>query len=162
MILSPRAPANPPIEKSPEAYRTIREVADSLDLPQHVLRFWETRFPQIRPLKRAGGRRYYRPDDIERLKVIKRLLYEEGYTIKGVQKLFKEHGVQALSAGPPPSESSAEPVAAAEPHALSAKDIGATETQAKLPDQEIRALREALTEIAEAQRILAQASAPVS
>ena len=86
------------MEKSPEAYRTIREVADSLDLPQHVLRFWETRFPQIRPLKRAGGRRYYRPDDIERLRLIKRLLYDEGYTIKGVQKLFKEQGVQALSA----------------------------------------------------------------
>ena len=86
------------MEKSPEAYRTIREVANSLDLPQHVLRFWETRFPQIRPLKRAGGRRYYRPDDIERLRIIKRLLYDEGYTIKGVQKLFKEQGVQALSA----------------------------------------------------------------
>ena len=95
------------MEKSPEAYRTIREVANSLDLPQHVLRFWETRFPQIRPLKRAGGRRYYRPDDVERLRIIKRLLYDEGYTIKGVQKLFKEQGVQALSAvalspvGPP-------------------------------------------------------------
>ena len=82
------------MEKSPEAYRTIREVADSLDLPQHVLRFWETRFPQIRPFKRAGGRRYYRPDDIERLRLIKRLLYDEGYTIKGVQKLFKEQGVR--------------------------------------------------------------------
>ena len=68
-----------------------------MDLPQHVLRFWETRFPQIRPLKRAGGRRYYRPDDIERLRLIRRLLYDEGYTIKGVQKLFKEQGVQALS-----------------------------------------------------------------
>jgi hypothetical protein len=73
------------MEKSPEAFRTIREVADAMDLPQHVLRFWETRFPQIRPLKRAGGRRYYRPDDIERLRLIKRLLYDEGYTIKGVQ-----------------------------------------------------------------------------
>ena len=109
MILSPRAQANPPMEKSPEAYRTIREVADSLDLPQHVLRFWETRFPQIRPLKRAGGRRYYRPDDIERLRLIKRLLYDEGYTIKGVQKLFKEQGVQALSAAAAsPRASSAE------------------------------------------------------
>ena len=74
MILSPPAAASPPIEKGPEAYRTIREVADSMDLPQHVLRFWETRFPQIRPLKRAGGRRYYRPDDIERLRLIRRLL----------------------------------------------------------------------------------------
>ena len=82
------------MEKSPEAFRTIREVAEAMELPQHVLRFWETRFPQIRPLKRAGGRRYYRPDDVERLKLIKRLLYDEGYTIKGVQKLFKEQGVQ--------------------------------------------------------------------
>ncbi len=111
MILSP---ANTVVEKSPEAYRTIREVADSLDLPQHVLRFWETRFPQIRPLKRAGGRRYYRPDDIDRLKLIKRLLYDEGYTIKGVQKLFKEQGVQALSAAPSPAASSAQAASPAE------------------------------------------------
>ena len=82
------------MEKSPEAFRTIREVAEAMDLPQHVLRFWETRFPQIRPLKRAGGRRYYRPDDVERLKLIRRLLYDEGYTIKGVQKLFKQQGAQ--------------------------------------------------------------------
>src|SRR5271155_3310430 len=102
MILSSPAAATTPIEKGPEAYRTIREVADSMDLPQHVLRFWETRFPQIRPLKRAGGRRYYRPDDIERLRLIRRLLYDEGYTIKGVQKLFKEQGVQALSGAAQP------------------------------------------------------------
>ena len=87
------------MEKSPEAFRTIREVAEAMALPQHVLRFWETRFPQIRPLKRAGGRRYYRPDDVERLRLIKRLLYDEGYTIKGVQKLFKEQGAQALMNG---------------------------------------------------------------
>src|ERR1700756_3331754 len=87
------------MEKSPEAFRTIREVADAMDLPQHVLRFWETRFPQIRPLKRAGGRRYYRPDDVERLKLIKRLLYDEGYTIKGVQKLFKEQGGKSRGGG---------------------------------------------------------------
>ena len=129
MILSPRAPANAPMEKSPEAYRTIREVANSLDLPQHVLRFWETRFPQIRPLKRAGGRRYYRPDDIERLRLIKRLLYDEGYTIKGVQKLFKEQGVQALSAvALSPVGSSAEAASAAEPPARSARASGVQET----------------------------------
>ena len=87
------------MEKSPEAFRTISEVAEAMALPQHVLRFWETRFPQIRPLKRAGGRRYYRPDDVERLRLIKRLLYDEGYTIKGVQKLFKEQGAQALMNG---------------------------------------------------------------
>src|SRR5271163_1376171 len=110
MILSAPAAASAPIEKGPEAYRTIREVADAMDLPQHVLRFWETRFPQIRPLKRAGGRRYYRPDDIERLRLIRRLLYDEGYTIKGVQKLFKEQGIQALSnAAQAHAEPAAEP-----------------------------------------------------
>ena len=148
------------MEKSPEAYRTIREVADSLDLPQHVLRFWETRFPQIRPLKRAGGRRYYRPDDIERLRVIKRLLYDEGYTIKGVQKLFKEQGVQALSAvAQSPIVSSGEAASAPEPHAPTAKDPGAPKTNSGLADDELEALREALAEITEAGRILAQARA---
>ncbi|PVB63743.1 MerR family transcriptional regulator [Labrenzia sp. 011] len=80
------------MDKSPDAFRTISEVADDLDLPQHVLRFWETRFSQIKPLKRGGGRRYYRPDDIELLKGIRHLLYGEGYTIKGVQRILKEQG----------------------------------------------------------------------
>ena len=80
------------MEKSPDAFRTISEVADDLDLPQHVLRFWETRFPQIKPMKRGGGRRYYRPDDVELLKGIRHLLYDHGYTIKGVQKLLKANG----------------------------------------------------------------------
>jgi DNA-binding transcriptional MerR regulator len=78
--------------KNPEALKTISEVADELDLPQHVLRFWETRFSQIKPMKRGGGRRYYRPDDIDLLKGIKALLYDEGYTIRGVQRLLKEQG----------------------------------------------------------------------
>jgi DNA-binding transcriptional MerR regulator len=76
--------------KSPGAYRTISEVADDLQVPQHVLRFWETKFPQIRPLKRGGGRRYYRPEDILLLRRISDLLYVQGYTIKGVQRLLKE------------------------------------------------------------------------
>jgi DNA-binding transcriptional MerR regulator len=151
------------MEKSPEAYRTIREVADSLDLPQHVLRFWETRFPQIRPLKRAGGRRYYRPDDIERLRIIKRLLYEEGYTIKGVQKLFKEQGVQALSAAALyPVESSAEIALAIEPEAPSETGPAAREAQSGIADDALAALREALAEIMEAERILAQSRAPAA
>ena len=126
------------MEKSPEAFRTIREVADAMDLPQHVLRFWETRFPQIRPLKRAGGRRYYRPEDIERLRLIRRLLYDEGYTIKGVQKLFKEQGVQALSnAAQAHARASAEPGGAAE-SAKSAmrRDVGSDSTP---PHPNIRA-----------------------
>jgi DNA-binding transcriptional MerR regulator len=80
------------VSKGPEAFRTISEVADDLDLPQHVLRFWETRFTQIRPMKRGGGRRYYRPDDVDLLRGIRSLLYGEGYTIRGVQRILKEHG----------------------------------------------------------------------
>ncbi len=85
--------------KSDEAMRTIGEVAASLDLPAHVLRFWETRFKQINPLKRAGGRRFYRERDIELVIAIRRLLYDEGYTIKGVQRILKEDGVEAVLAG---------------------------------------------------------------
>lgn len=79
-------------EKSASAFRTISEVADELDLPQHVLRFWETKFPQVRPMKRGGGRRYYRPDDMQLLMRIRDLLYVDGYTIKGVQKLLRHSG----------------------------------------------------------------------
>ncbi|MGF9758097.1 MerR family transcriptional regulator [Microvirga sp. 0TCS3.31] len=82
------------MDKSPDAFRTISEVAEDLDVPQHVLRFWETRFNHIKPLKRGGGRRYYRPDDIDLLKGIRHLLYGEGYTIKGVQRILKEEGVR--------------------------------------------------------------------
>ena len=78
--------------KSPEAFRTISEVSKDLSLPQHVLRFWETKFAQIKPIKRGGGRRYYRPEDIDLLKGIKNLLYNDGYTIRGVQKVIKENG----------------------------------------------------------------------
>ena len=81
------------MQKEPDAFRTISEVADELDVPQHVLRFWETRFSQVRPMKRAGGRRYYRPQDVDLLRGIRRLLYDEGYTIKGVQKILRQHGV---------------------------------------------------------------------
>lgn len=80
------------MDKNPDAFRTISEVAEDLNLPQHVLRFWETRFTQIKPMKRGGGRRYYRPDDIDLLKGIRHLLYEEGYTIRGVQKILREQG----------------------------------------------------------------------
>ena len=82
--------------KSPSAFRTISEVAGEIDVPQHVLRFWETKFNQVKPLKRAGGRRYYRPEDVALLGRIRSLLYEEGYTIKGVQKLLRSGGVRAL------------------------------------------------------------------
>jgi DNA-binding transcriptional MerR regulator len=84
------------LDKAPDAFRTISEVADDLDIPQHVLRFWETRFAQIKPMKRRGGRRYYRPDDVDLLRGIRRLLYGEGYTIRGVQRILKEHGVKSV------------------------------------------------------------------
>ena len=82
--------------KSPEAFRTISEVSKDLSLPQHVLRFWETKFVQIKPIKRGGGRRYYRPEDIELLRGIKYLLYNDGYTIRGVQKVIKENGAKKI------------------------------------------------------------------
>lgn len=84
--------------KSPEAFRTISEVADDLAVPQHVLRFWETKFAQIKPMKRSGGRRYYRPEDLELLRAIKGLLYDSRLTIRGVQKLLREKGVKAVVA----------------------------------------------------------------
>ena len=86
------------MDKAPDAFRTISEVADDLDIPQHVLRFWETRFTQIKPMKRSGGRRYYRPDDVDLLRGIRRLLYGEGYTIRGVQRILKEHGIKSVQA----------------------------------------------------------------
>ena len=84
------------MDKAPDAFRTISEVATDLEIPQHVLRFWETRFAQIKPMKRSGGRRYYRPDDIDLLRGIRRLLYGEGYTIRGVQRILKEHGIASV------------------------------------------------------------------
>ncbi len=95
--------------KSAAAFRTISEVAGVLDIPQHVLRFWESKFSQIKPLKRGGGRRYYRPDDVVLLQRIKALLYDDGYTIKGVQKLLREGGLKTSR-----EESSAIPDAAVE------------------------------------------------
>ena len=161
------------MDKSPDAFRTISEAADDLDLPQHVLRFWETRFPQIKPLKRGGGRRYYRPDDVELLRVIKQLLYGEGYTIKGVQKLFKEQGARAVAAAKQthavpeadaslPSPGSAEFVGRAQDDddASDGPDdrIGTTNhPRAALSLADLQALRAALADISEGERILALA-----
>jgi|HubBroStandDraft_6_1064221.scaffolds.fasta_scaffold361935_2 DNA-binding transcriptional MerR regulator len=97
------------LEKAPDAFRTISEVAEEIDVPQHVLRFWESRFAQIKPMKRGGGRRYYRPDDIDLLRGVRHLLYGEGYTIRGVQRILRDEGVafvqnvwRAGAATPPP------------------------------------------------------------
>jgi len=100
--MAARPPEVRALDKSPDAFRTISEVAEDLDVPQHVLRFWETRFPQIKPLKRGGGRRYYRPDDVDLLRGIRELLYGRGYTIRGVQRILKQDGlrfVQAIGRG---------------------------------------------------------------
>ena len=102
--------------KAPDAFRTISEAADELDLPQHVLRFWETRFRDIKPMKRGGGRRYYRPDDIDLLRGIRHLLYGEGYTIRGVQRILREQGIKFVQAvwqegAPQPPHGAPEPEA---------------------------------------------------
>src|SRR5690242_15726809 len=97
--------------KSAAAFRTISEVADELDVPQHVLRFWESKFAQVKPLKRGGGRRYYRPEDVLLLRRIRQCLYQDGYTIKGVQRLLREGSLK--SAAPPPPPAAVPPAAAA-------------------------------------------------
>ena len=134
--------------KSATAFRTISEVSDELDVPQHVLRFWETKFPQVRPLKRGGGRRYYRPEDVALLRKIQRLLYSEGYTIKGVQRLLKDQrqsggdaeGAEALvdgllGPGLPGDDVAAGDLAEAELAAddLSADDLGEAESPEEPP-----------------------------
>lgn len=94
--------------KSPEAFRTISEASEELGVPQHVLRFWETKFAFVRPLKRAGGRRFYRPQDIAVLKGVRTLLHDQGYTIRGVQKLHREQGVRRLAAVADPTADAVE------------------------------------------------------
>ncbi|MEX0924299.1 MAG: MerR family transcriptional regulator [Rhodovibrionaceae bacterium] len=133
-------------EKSPTAFRTISEVSDHLEVPQHVLRFWETKFAQVRPMKRGGGRRYYRPEDVELLRRIRKLLYADGYTIKGVQKLLREGAVkldrksQTVELQPPVAE---------EPAEKQAGELSAAQRR------ELRAVAEELRELS---RILRAAS----
>ena len=130
--------------KSKEAFRTISEAADELDVPQHVLRFWETKFSQIRPMKRAGNRRYYRPEDVELLRVIRHNLYNDGYTIKGVQKLLREGAVK----GVPPKASAPQPAPATPPPAAAAAPNTATTTATPgLDGGRRKALEEVLGEL---------------
>ena len=119
------------MDKAPDAFRTISEVADELDVPQHVLRFWESRFPQIRPMKRAGGRRYYRPDDVDLLRGIRHLLYGEGYTIRGVQRILREQGAKLVQTVWQPG--------AAQP-ATQPADEAQDEAEALPPDEAARTL----------------------
>lgn len=95
------------MSKGPQAFRTISEASEALGVPQHVLRFWETKFTFVQPMKRAGGRRFYRPQDLAVLRGVRRLLHEEGYTIKGVQKLHREHGLKRLIAAGDPQAAAA-------------------------------------------------------
>jgi DNA-binding transcriptional MerR regulator len=122
-----RRPAPRRAEKSATAFRTISEVADDLEVPQHVLRFWETKFPQIRPMKRGGGRRYYRPEDVDLLRAIRDLLYEQGYTIKGVQKLMREGGLkigdEPVAAPADTAEEKAAPESAATARKASSEEL---------------------------------------
>ena len=104
------------MDKAPDAFRTISEVADEIDVPQHVLRFWESRFTQIKPMKRGGGRRYYRPDDVDLLRGVRHLLYGEGYTIRGVQRILRDEGAAFVqnvwrpgAELPPPPDANDEP-----------------------------------------------------
>ncbi len=127
--------------KSDSAFRTIREVAEELDVPQHVLRFWETKFAQVRPLKRGGGRRYYRPEDIVLLKRIRSLLYTDGLTIKGVQKLLREAGVKAVTSEDVPTSPVEQAVAA------SAKGLSPEEATKIVA--ELTALRDDLRSLAQ-------------
>jgi DNA-binding transcriptional MerR regulator len=115
------------VAKGPDAFRTISEAADELNVPQHVLRFWETKFAFIRPMKRAGGRRFYRPADIAVLRGVRRLLHDEGYTIKGVQKLHREQGVRRLIAAGEGAGFSPEATPAAAPAQPRPAALGDTE-----------------------------------
>ncbi|MEL6750940.1 MAG: MerR family transcriptional regulator [Pseudomonadota bacterium] len=143
--------------KSPDAFKTISEVASDLDLPQHVLRFWETRFSQIKPMKRAGGRRYYRPEDVSLLTGIRQLLYGQGYTIKGVQKILKEQGngfVVEIGNGGTPTLA-AEPN---EPGLREAVPVSRVTGASRVADgSDATLLRDALTELLECKRLLDQA-----
>jgi DNA-binding transcriptional MerR regulator len=162
------------LEKAPDAFRTISEVAEDLDVPQHVLRFWESRFSQIRPMKRGGGRRYYRPDDVDLLRGIHRLLYGEGYTIRGVQRILRDQGprfVQAVW-----REGAAQPVQQAsdgdDEHAVPADDgappmnghhdndsppVHSHAVPGGLSDDDVRRLKQTLDDLGECQRLLSGA-----
>jgi DNA-binding transcriptional MerR regulator len=162
------------LEKSPEAFRTISEVADELEVPKHVLRFWEGKFSQVRPMKRGGGRRYYRPEDVELLKGIRRLLYDDGYTIKGVQRILREQGVRYVMecwSAPGEDEPSIKDIpdvaseaarrAAAAPVSISGRPLGERGPALAAPGRtltrdDVNELTSTLAEIEACQRLLAQ------
>lgn len=155
------------MSKSAEAFRTISEVAEELEIPKHVLRFWEQKFPQIRPMKRGGGRRYYRPEDLDLLRGIRHLLHLEGYTIRGVQKILRLQGVDEVKrswradavqpvvappvevASTPPSKSKTK---RKQPRAEAAEGVKAS----RLPADVVRSLQGVLSELEACRRLLAE------
>lgn len=147
------------MDKSPDAFRTISEAAEELDLPQHVLRFWETRFSQIRPLKRGGGRRFYRPDDVLLLKGIRHLLYDQGFTIKGVQRILKEQGLRRVIAiGESGSIEDIAPASGDERASDDEVEVLLAEGEAlELTDEGRERLGEVLRELLECKRLLDRA-----
>ncbi|MBF9195160.1 MerR family transcriptional regulator [Microvirga terrestris] len=159
------------MDKSPDAFRTISEVADDLDVPQHVLRFWETRFNHIKPLKRGGGRRYYRPDDVDLLKGIRHLLYGEGYTIKGVQRILKEEGVRFVQGigrgeqtlaelGPERDVAHPDEDGSVSESLLPEEDDVPLQPQHELSPEALRRLQGALDELYECDRVLTSLRSP--
>lgn len=143
------------MEKSADAFRTISEVAELLDTPAHVLRFWESRFPQIKPVKRAGGRRYYRPNDVALLQGIKRLLHDEGMTIRGVQKILREQGVRHVSG----LSDEVTPEEAALEEAMLAR-LDTEDDEAPLPTEEIEAVQAEALEAAIERAAMEQVGRP--
>ncbi len=161
------------MDKAPDAFRTISEVAEELDVPQHVLRFWESRFREIRPMKRGGGRRYYRPDDVDLLRGIRHLLYGEGYTIRGVQRLLREQGLRFVQnvwqpGAPQPGHRPSEDAEGAEEAERGREDDERSQPSSdqyaaaphaapaggRLPREDVAKLKAALAELSECRRLL--------
>lgn len=153
------------MDKAPDAFRTISEVADDLKVPQHVLRFWETRFNQIKPMKRAGGRRYYRPDDVDLLRGIHHLLYGEGYTIRGVQRILKDQGLKFVQGvwqpgaeqpvhGPVDDDDHPEEVVPDQPIAAPRPQATPAAIRAQMSREDLRRLQATLFELSECRRLL--------
>ena len=147
--------ASASLAKAADAFRTISEVADDLRVPKHVLRFWEGKFPQLRPMKRGGGRRFYRPDDVDLLKGIRHLLYEQGYTIKGVQKVIRDHGLDWVKAcTPSKAPGAADPTPLSDGRAKRGRPRSAT----RLTPEQRKELESVLSELEGLRKLLAAAA----
>jgi DNA-binding transcriptional MerR regulator len=152
------------LDKAPEAFRTISEVADELEVPKHVLRFWEAKFTQLKPMKRGGGRRYYRPEDVALLRGIRFLLYNDGYTIRGVQKILREHGPRFVMDYRRMAEDDEQDEAMATPHEIPDIAAEAAKAGSALPRQvavgdglDAKRLGTLLDELEACRRVLAEA-----